>query len=237
MEVNLMAKRTYRFYTTHNTYPGRDDYYETEKPGDGVPLFQETRNSNIQKSLECLDILDKVPTLDNFKPLIDMYSEWWEKVDKNWNEYENASKKGNGHLVSLHWILGRVLQDPGIDPEILRYTVRTSPKNVISVVYNPKCPEDVLMGLLENNGSKKDSTKGTKGGEIGCFILHNKGVSSKVVDTIARKTKKVTIQRDCIRHPNVSRETLVFLSKEGRNNNVTRDARNELVERGFVKVD
>jgi hypothetical protein len=218
-----MEKRTYRWYTTHNTYAPGADYSETS----------EMEGVNLQKGLDRLDILDKVPTLENFKPLVDMYSEWWKTVEVSWKNYEN----GEPHLVTLHWILYRVLQDPSIDPEILRYTVKVSPKNVISVVYNPNCPEDVLVRLLEKSGTKEDPTKNTKGGEIGCFILHNKKVSSKVVDLIARKTKRASVQRDVIRHPNVSRETLVRLSKEGRNPNVQKDARNQLVERGFVKVD
>lgn len=225
-------KRTYRWFTTHDTYndcEGEDGYYETEKPGDGEPLFKETTGKNLQKALKCLDILDQVPTLDNFRPLVDMYSKWWETVEVSWKNYEN----GEPHLVALHWILGRVIQHPDIDPEILRYVAKTSPKNIISVVYNPNVPEDLLLEVLNQ---KKDSTKGTKGGEIGCFILHNKKVSGKVINTIARKTKRIGIQRDCTSHPNVTKETLVWLSREGKNENVKKDARNELVERGMVKI-
>lgn len=102
--------RTYRWYTSHDTYPGRDDYYETERP-DSEPMFQETKSGNIQKSLEPLGILDLVPNFENFKPLIDAYSTWWKKVEESWTNYEEESKKGS-YLVSLHWILGRILQDP-----------------------------------------------------------------------------------------------------------------------------
>lgn len=228
-----MKMRTYRWFTTHDTYnecDGEDGYYDTEK-GEGTPLFEETTGGRLQKSLKCLDILDKVPTLDNFRPLVDMYTKWWETVEVSWKNYEN----GEPHLVALHWILGRVLQHPSIDPEILRYVVKTSPKNLISVVYNPNVPEDLLLEIL-NRDPKKDPTKGTKGGEIGCFILHNKKVSSKVIDLVARKTKKITIQREVTCHPNVSKETLVWLSREGKNENVKKDARNQLVERGFIKV-
>lgn len=113
--------------------------------------------------------------------------------------------------------------------------MKTSPKNIVSVVYNPNVPEDVLMDIL-NVDPKKDPTKDTKGGEIGCFILHNKKVSGRVVDVISRKTKKIGIQRDCVGHPNVTRDTLVFLSKNGKSATVKRDALEVLVKRGWLDV-
>jgi hypothetical protein len=227
----MTEKRTYRWYTTHDTYVGRDEYYETDDRG----IFSETHSRGLQKALG--DIIDLVPDFDNFTPRSLEYQEWYNKVDKDWNEFEKAKKEGS-YLVAWHWIGGRILQDPDLTDRdrILEFVARNCPKCLISVIYNPKVSESLLLEIL-NRDPKKDPTRGTKSGEIGRFILYNKKVSSKVVDLVARKTKKVTIQRSVIRHPNVSRETLVWLSKEGKNSNVQKDALNELVERGFVKVD
>lgn len=224
-----MNDRTYGWYATHDTYVGCDDFYETDDRG----ISKETHSSNLKKGLQELGVLDQVPTLENFKPLIDMFTAWWEKVDKDWSEY---TRQNGGPLVVLHWVLGRILQDPNIDHRILRYTVEACPRNTINVVYNPNVPEDLVMELLDRSGGKNDPTSKTKGGEIGCFILHNKKASSTVIDKIAQKTKRASIQKDVIDHPNVARETLVFLFKNGRSEPVKRLALRELTTRGWLDV-
>lgn len=123
---------TYRWFTTHNTYAEREDYFETDDHG----IFTESHPKNLQKSLEPLGVLDEVPTFENFKILSDMYSEWWKTVEESWTNYEKEKQKESSHLIALHWILGRVIQHPDVDPKILKYVVETSPKNVISVVHN-----------------------------------------------------------------------------------------------------
>lgn len=225
--------RTYRWYTSHDTYVGRDDYYSTD---DDQSLFSETHSHNIETALEPLGILDEVPNFDNLIPLVDEYSKWWERVDKSWKVYENA-QKARSHLVALHWILGRIIQDPTLTDRdrILEYVARNSPNNIIEVVYNPKVSESLLLEILYRD-PKKDPTQKTKGGEVGCFVLHNKHITWKVVDVVARKTKKIGIQRDCVGHPNVLRETLVFLSKDGKSSTVKKDALKVMMERGWLDV-
>jgi hypothetical protein len=225
------TKRTYSWYTLHQFEYGEKTYFVL--PGHEKPVNAPSGNMNIEQFAKH-GLADKVPTLTNIRPLIDMYVDWYDnKVSKDWNEY---SKPGTEFLRTLHWILQHIFQDPTIDPEILRYAVNASEKFGISVVYNPSCPRDIIERYLGVTGTKDDPTKHTKGGEMVCFILVNKYLPSDLVDKCARMTKKVSTQKDVIEHRNVSRETLVYLSKNGKSDTVKKNALKMLVTKGWLTV-
>jgi len=187
-------------------------------------------------NFEKIGLLNEVPTFENLIPWIDEYCTWYKGVDKDWNVFTQEEKNG-GIFVTLHWTLSHVLSDPHLDPKVFEYVYKNHlSKFAITLVNNGGFPEKFVKEMIENTGSKTDPTKGTKGGEITCFVLHNKSASAKIVDLCARKTKKVTIQRDVVDHPNVSRETLVYLSQEGKNPNVKKDALSKLVDKGWLNV-
>jgi hypothetical protein len=231
--MNLIPteKHTYGWYTKTHFLPG-GEYFIVDRTG-VKPCFEECDESLQDHNLKELGVFDKVPTPENMNPLIDMYSTWWETVEKDWNEY---TKNQRGPLVTLHWILSQVLQDPTCDPEIIRYALKSSGKFTICCVYNPSCPEDVVRDLVSKSKTKNDPTTKTNGGEVTCFVLANKKLPSHLVDLCARHTKKATNQRSVVSHPNVSKETLVFLSKEGKSPRVKRDALEALVEKGWLTV-
>lgn len=229
-----MTTRTYGWYVLHSPRTGhKDEWYENDPDA----RYANAPSPRVHlEHFQKLGLLDTVPTFDNFVPLLDQYMEWYKRVDENWNIF-TQEEKAKGLMVTLHWTLSHVLCDPNIDVKILEYVYQKYlSKFAITLVYNASFPERLLREMIENTGKKTDPTKGTKGGEITCFVLHNKYISGDIVDLCARKTKKVTIQRDCVGHPNVKRETLVYLAKEGKNENVKKDARNALIEKGFVTI-
>lgn len=108
--------------------------------------------------------------------------------------------------------------------------------DAISTIHDPNASEDALCLALQTSGTKQDPYKGTNGGEIAYFILQNRNATSKVVDQCARKTKKVTTHKAVISHPNVSRDTLVFLFHNGKSDTIQKDALFELIKRGWLEV-
>ena len=75
------TSRTYKWYTTHNFFPGESKPYTTgECVNDSSPKTH-------QENLKELGVLDLVPTFENFKPLIDMYEEWWKTVEQDWSNF------------------------------------------------------------------------------------------------------------------------------------------------------
>jgi len=226
--------RTYDWYLRRSPARGHTDKWYVEKDitrkGGNCPSSQDHIDH-----YEKLGILHEVPTLENFKPLVDMYVAWYRKVGEDWSLFQEEEAKG-GLLVTLHWTLSGFLHDPNIDPRILQYLYDNYvDKFAISLVDNPSFPDTLLRELIEGTG-KKNPVKDTRGGEMACFILHNKSASSSIVDLCARKTKKAGIQNDAIGHPNVSRETLVFLSKNGKSPTVKRYALEALVKKGLLNV-
>lgn len=224
--------RTYGWYVLHHFDNGRATYYD-------VSPDQEYANAPSPRMhldhFRALGLIDQVPTFDNLVPLVEQYSEWYETVVESSSLYDEEEKRG-GLMVTLHWTLCNILQCPTLDAAILRHVVRTFPRFTIPIVYNTSCPEDVMVALLEHSGTKRDPTRETNGGEIGCFILRNKMTPAAVIDMIAKKTKRTTIQRDVMVHTNVSRDTLVYLSQNGRSDRVKSEALAQLVRRGWLNV-
>jgi len=194
-------------------------------------------SSRFKDDFRTLGVLNEVPTLENIKPLLQLYADWMVEAERNWNLYTLEENTVGGVRFTLHWVLHIILQDPTIDPLIIRYVLDTFPKNfVIACVYNPVCPEDLIERLIKSSGTKTDPTRSTKGGEVTCFILHKATLPSSLVDECARKTRKASNQQDVIKHPNVSQDTLVFLSREGKSESVKRNALRELVKRGYLMI-
>ena len=217
----MMTERTYRWYSEHDF--SDDRAYDCPH----------SKEFSI-KDFDVFGVTDQVPTLENIRPLLDEYASWWKSVEKDWNNYRDPS---NGHLRGVHWTMGPLLKDPTLKDRkrIHEYVVKNHTKWSIPVVGNPSVDESIHLALL-NTTKKNDPTGDTKGGEIGCFILFNKNATGRVIDIIARKTKKVKIQLDCARHGNVTKETLVYLMNEGRSSSVKTSSMKRLMDLGQLKV-
>lgn len=222
--------RTFKWYCLHHIFSGKvyeRDINEVYANADGPKVHIETWTQ--------VGVVDEVVTLKNFKPLFDQYVKWWEEVDKDWNVYEVEKKKGNSLFLSLHWMTGDLVSDPGIDLEVLEYVYRTG-RCIPKMCDNPSLPEHIVRELIEVSGTKKDPTGGTKGGEVVCFLLHNKQLPGHLVDLSVRKMRKATNQKDSINHPNITDDTLRYLVNEGKSESVKKNALRELMKRGSLKV-
>ena len=223
METNPDT-RTYGWYATHHLFTD-GTFSDTTRGGD--PVNAPSWKTNL-KNLEALGVKDLVPSVDNYRPLLQMWEEW-EK--KSWTE----RMKEPGHpCETLHWILNDVLKDTTLAPEMFWAFFSRSP---ITVIENAGCPEPLLRQLIERTGTKDDTSRETKGGEMTVFALYNRALPPHLVDLCARKTRKASIQKDVITHPNVTRETLVHLVKDGKSDPVKRDALLMMFTRGWLNIE
>lgn len=225
--------RTFGWYVTHQFHRGRGDSYYEVDPSESyanAPSPQVHLDNFKSKGL-----LDVTPTLENLAPLVKEYSEWSEKYFSDYKFYQSENSV-NGFMVTLHWTLSNIFSDPNIGEGVLRYLVENHTRFTITAVSNVGCPKDILVSLLKRDGKYKDTSHETNGGEIGCFILHNDRLASDMVNLCAVTTKKVSIQKMVVNHPNVSRDTLIYLSKEGRSESLKKIALRELVNKGWLEV-
>lgn len=228
-----MAKKTYGWYVDnhYDTIDGK--FYEADKTV--RPVFIEAEPELQRQNLKKLGIHDEVPTLENFKPIIDQYAEWWKKIEENCNVLVEDEESPN---TTLHHVLSQVLYDPEVDPEILRYAVTKKPSLAIVVIYNKNCPEDLLKHYVKISGTDKDPTIDTAGGELIYFILANRFTCSRIIDFCVMNTKPDSLrQLDACEHPNVSRQTLTWLYWYGASEEVKKEALYALAKRGYVKID
>lgn len=200
-----------------------EQYANANGPKDNIQTFTK------------VGVVDQVVNLKNFKPLFDQYVKWWDEVDNDWKVYEEENKKKDSILITFHWTLNSILGDPMVDQEVLRYVYKSG-RSIPTMCGNPSLPEDIVRELIEVSGTKVDPTGGTRGGEVVCFLLHNKKLPGHLVDLCVRKMRKVTNQKDSIHHPNITDDTLKYLVKEGRSETVKKNALRELMERGSLKI-
>jgi len=227
------STRTFGWYVTHRFHRGDGDSFYEVDPSESyanAPSPQVHLDNFKSKGL-----LDVTPTLENLVPLVEEYSEWFARCLNDWKIYENEELV-NGYMCTLHWTLSNIFCDPNIDERVLRYLVENHSRFTITAVSNVGCPKDILVSLLERDGKYVDPSAKTNGGEIGCFILQNDSLPSDLVNLCAVTTKKVSIQKMVVDHPNVSRDTLIYLSKEGRSESMKKIALRELVKKGWLEV-
>jgi len=224
--------RTFGWYVTHRFHRSGDSFYEV----DPSESYANAPSPQVHlDNFKTAGLLDAVPTLENLVPLVEEYSEWFARWLVDWKIYE-GEETVNGFMCTLHWTLSNIFCDPNIDVRVLRYLVENHTRFTITAVSNVGCPKDILVSLLKRDGKYKDTSHETNGGEIGCFILHNDRLASDMVNLCAVTTKKVSIQKMVVNHPNVSRDTLIYLSKEGRSESLKKIALRELVNKGWLEV-
>jgi len=219
-----MEARTFGWYVTQWYSLSSGDFLQSKST---AGLKDECRAQRQTDDLKALGVFDQVPTLDNAKPLVEGYMAWWKTVEEAWANY---NRPNNPYMV-VHWLLPQILQDPNTSTDILRYVVEACPKMWRPCAYNRACPEDLLRSMIDVSGTKSDPMRETKGGEIVCFILHNRFVSPLIVDLCARKTKRAKTQKSVVEHPNVSHDTLRYLSREGCSERIKKDALFALAKR------
>jgi hypothetical protein len=227
------STRTFGWYVTHRFRSGDGDSFYEVDPSES---YANAPSPQVHlDNFKTAGLLDAVPTLENLVPLVEEYSEWFARCLNDWKIYE-GEETVNGFMCTLHWTLSNIFCDPNIDVRVLRYLVENHTRFTITAVSNVGCPKDILVSLLKRDGKYKDTSHETNGGEIGCFILHNDRLASDMVNLCAVTTKKVSIQKMVVNHPNVSRDTLIYLSKEGRSESLKKIALRELVNKGWLEV-
>lgn len=242
MKEETLTGRTYEWYCRNEfrqwTFKGIDEYFEH------TPIDLDQKYSNFPSHRTYLDKItslglgDQVVTLENIKPLIKRLGEWWDKVDESWSNYTDDEK--NGHeMNSIRFVVGNILKDPTVDPEILRYSFLHNPKGVIDVVKSSVCPDDLLVQIIKGSGKKGDTTTKTKGGDITCFVLMNPTVSGEIVDLCSKNTKRINNLEGVIFHRNVRKDTLVriYHDPKVKSDKLKMSVLEVMVKKGFLKVE
>lgn len=122
------------------------------------------------------------------------------------------------------------MSDPTLDHNILREISRRFGKKFNDkIIENFGCPPDLVLELLKT-GTKEEKEWRAK------FAVFNKGLKPEALDHIARTTKLIKVQQSVVHHPNVSKETLVFISEHGRSEPVRKSALFTLHENGLLTV-
>lgn len=217
--------RTYGWYATH--YISHIDGTPSDKTVGGDPINAPSWRTNL-KNLEALGVKDVVPNPENFERLRLMTIEW------NKQPYDTRPEPLTAQAETAHWILNDILKDPTLDTAMFRAFVSWRP---ITIIENPGCPEDVIRSLIETSGTESDSSKKTKGGEMGIFALYNRALSPALVDLCVRKAKKASTQKRAMEHQNISRASLVYLVNSGKTDAVKREALLLMFQKGWLTVE
>lgn len=225
----MSNKHTYEWYITHDFLPGGSEYESLDDS------LNAPSKKTMRKNFDDLGVLHLVPDLDNFRPLVEMYTSWYTtKVKESW---ANFTKEEKGPLVTLHWTLGTIVEDPTTDPEILHYVYRRHlDQYVVDLLNNISCPESILTDVISLSGTKDDPMSDSRGGEVALFAIHNPYLPSHLVDLCARKMKKATNQNRVVDHPNVTRDTLAYLLNSTKYASVKKSILLKMNESGFLKV-
>ena len=235
------SSRTFGWYVFHKVYDrrGKESISSIISPegkeyphsgGPGKPDWY--RSVVYTKTLQDLGLVDKLPTYDNFVPVYTRVLKYFREGGRMSHEFMEEH---------LRWILGDILSDHwnDLDPQICEFVLDNTDINLyslyIDVLSHPSVPRSRLVNLLKDT-RKNPMVKHTKGGEVGVFILQNSRLPGDLVDMVARTCKKVGIQNDIVDHPMVTKDTLVFLSKEGKSESVKKNSLKMLVEKGWLKV-
>lgn len=222
-------KRTYGWYARHyiNHLTGVPEVRDVDRESCNAP----TPRTNLE-NLTTLGLVDQVPDVENVTRVLEGL-----KVGDPGPRDWTARPIGKGRpWETMHWIISDVFKDPTLDPALLLLVLEKDPERfVIPVVSHPRCPDEVVLRCLKSDPGV-DHTRQTKGGEIACFVLHNRDLSGHLVDACARAARKATVQKDIIVHKNVTRETLVFLVNHGKTDPVKREALLALHQKGWLNL-
>lgn len=241
MKEETSTGRTYEWYC-RNEFKQWD--FEIEQYTKHTPINLDQKYCNFPSQRTYLDKIvslglgDKVVTFENIKHLIIRLGEWWNKVDESWSHYTDDEK--NGHeMNSIRHVVGNILKDPTVDPDILRFTFLHNPKEVIDVVKSVACPDDLLINIIKGSGKKGDTTTKLKGGDITCFVMMNPFVSGDIVDLCTKNTKKIDNLERAINHRNVKRETLVrvYHDPKVKSDKLKMTILQVMVKKGFLRVE
>jgi hypothetical protein len=247
--------RTWRFYCDHEVR-----YSRYEKTNNGVRyehrvkgendrrLTCQTKHQKVLDSVGTFVDLDSEPDLETFKVL-------WE-VQKQWCKGNKKYTPGvTGYDVRQ--CMTSLFEDHNyvIDPEIFRWfftkeihteEIPTKKNGLDGYAYpmagmvshlskHPHLPTDVIEYLIKLP-KEKDPTTCLKGGRIYTFMTSNNALTGSQLLRITKVATRVGDQRDCLTHPNVTKDVIEYLINNGKSDTLINETLRVGWNRGLLKI-